>query len=523
MNRVIFAGAFAVLAASSGSLFAQVPGVQLLPPVNVAGPYSAFFPPGQTGMAVQAVRTAASGGGLTAEASGFASVARGGTITKIPLSIATKISTGAAVAAAGRAVAIARALSGPVGVAFTAWQIYNAYKDAGVHTCPPPDFFCTPGPDTDVPGTAGGFTMGSPFTGVQIRANNMGSVCAQVDATMPANMRSYYGSVSSGISNDPNTGYCFYAKTGNAYYSSKTLLVCPAGTVKTGDACIKKGDDVPSTPDQLDTAISAKANADATGQVAQTLWDGAVDASAKAESVGQPPIPRDMMMPPNAPTVVTAPPVALPPAVVSTQNFTDTNGVPQVKTVTSSDTITPQVSGTSTNTNITYDIKNITTTTVTNNTSTTTNNPPSVTIDTTQTRTDPPPVPTPTLPKPSLPTPLPADFPKDYNKEVTQQKIAADIEAMRKECELNPKRAACSELDAPPVADLIPKLSVPVNFTPVIFASSASCPAPINFYAYGARVISFVPMCDLMTTLRPLFLACAAAAAALIFMQGLKT
>lgn len=216
------------------------------------------------------------------------------------------------------------------------------------------------------------------------------------------------------------------------------------------------------------------------------------------------------MVPPTSQTTMTAPPVTTPQITTSTQQFTDANGVPQTRTNQETSTITPVQSGNGSATNISYNVRNVTTTSVTNNTSQSTSNPPTTSTTTENTGI-------------AIPSDSTIELPTDYNREVTQQAIAADIKAMRNTCQDNPRRAGCAEFDVPPVAEAIPRKEVPITYTPTIFASSATCPAPINFEMYGARQIAFTPMCDLMTRLRPLFLACAAAGAALIFMQGLKS
>jgi hypothetical protein len=83
--------------------------------------------------------------------------------------------------------------------------------------------------------------------------------------------------------------------------------------------------------------------------------------------------------------------------------------------------------------------------------------------------------------------------------------------------------AGCAQLGTPPDAEKIPQQSVPVTFNPVSFAAPGGCPAPISYTMFNkAYTLSYQPMCDLMTTLCPLFLALGAAAAAWIFMEGLR-
>lgn len=89
-------------------------------------------------------------------------------------------------------------------------------------------------------------------------------------------------------------------------------------------------------------------------------------------------------------------------------------------------------------------------------------------------------------------------------------------------CLTNPNRAGCALLGEPPAAEAIPSQDIPITVTPVPFASVAGCPSSLAFEAYGAKSISYQPMCDTMTTVRPLFLALASLTAAIVFMGALK-
>jgi hypothetical protein len=76
----------------------------------------------------------------------------------------------------------------------------------------------------------------------------------------------------------------------------------------------------------------------------------------------------------------------------------------------------------------------------------------------------------------------------------------------------------------PAQSETVPKTEIPVSYTPTVFASPTGCPAPIQFTMFAKPYfISYQPACDLMSTLAPIFLACGAAAAALIFMEALKS
>lgn len=91
-------------------------------------------------------------------------------------------------------------------------------------------------------------------------------------------------------------------------------------------------------------------------------------------------------------------------------------------------------------------------------------------------------------------------------------------------CNTDPTRAGCVRLGQPPNAETIPSQQVPVSWTNVVFSAPGGCPGALPYTMFGKTyLLPFDPMCDLMTTLRPLFLALGAAAAAYVFMEGLKS
>lgn len=76
----------------------------------------------------------------------------------------------------------------------------------------------------------------------------------------------------------------------------------------------------------------------------------------------------------------------------------------------------------------------------------------------------------------------------------------------------------------PNTGETIGKQAVPVSYVPTVFAAPTGCPAPITFTMMDKQyTIAYGPFCDLMVLLAPIFLACGAAAAAIIFMQSLKS
>lgn len=84
-------------------------------------------------------------------------------------------------------------------------------------------------------------------------------------------------------------------------------------------------------------------------------------------------------------------------------------------------------------------------------------------------------------------------------------------------------------LGLPPVAEPIPRQSVPVSIANVLFTTEATCPAdiPLSIDVGSAGFhqtysISFAPMCNVMSMMRPLFLAFGAFSCGYIFIGGLR-
>lgn len=95
-------------------------------------------------------------------------------------------------------------------------------------------------------------------------------------------------------------------------------------------------------------------------------------------------------------------------------------------------------------------------------------------------------------------------------------------------CTANPTSLGCTQLGALPVAERIPGTDVPIVFAPVAFSGAAACPAPYPLaFSVSGKAFNFsidtAPLCGLMSTLAPIFTALFACAAALIFMDGIKS
>ena len=118
--NILYIALFAAFALWLSSANAEI---SLVKPTNVAGPYSAYFPAGQTGFAISNGSTLASGNGVTVNASGVAVAVKNGSHIKIPVSLGTLVPKGDTALIALRAFKIARGLAGPVGLALTAFEI----------------------------------------------------------------------------------------------------------------------------------------------------------------------------------------------------------------------------------------------------------------------------------------------------------------------------------------------------------------------------------------------------------------
>ncbi|MDP3671719.1 MAG: hypothetical protein Q8R69_18760 [Telluria sp.] len=390
---------------------AQIPGTTILLPNNVVGPYSTYFPPGQTGFVPSTGYSSGTSSGVTVNVSGVANVSRGGVVTKIPVSIASAIPKSAVATAAVGAWSVAKRLAGPVGMGIAAYDIYKEIEKSDLVICPAPDFFCTPETtgDMDTYPNWSAAGISSLFPSAETAgAARAAKICTENGAAP-------------GTPNCPAlTGACVL---GSLAYSSVDA-VCPASgsysqivvnAVKVVVQTTTPGHGA-ADPD-IENASNGAQNSDSSGESSKKYWDAADNISNADQASGGPGISPDVMHPPSSTTNATAPPVSTPTTTKSTETFTDSNGVPQTRTTTESTTTTPTLTGNGSQTTITYNTNTTTTTSVTNNTSTSTSNPPTVEVK-----------------NDYQPTPVPAsqqipqmELPNDYNKEVTQQKVLDEI------------------------------------------------------------------------------------------------
>jgi hypothetical protein len=311
----------------------------------------------------------------------------------------------------------------------TGYALYQAYQNAGIFTCPPPDFFCKPDPTQNVPKAAdGNWTYQDGDQSYKFASPK--AICDSQTATSTSTCTVVKGYVLT----DPTHGSCNLTKTpvgagtscspvGTTFQfriMTSSSASCPTGYHVAFDDVNQCNPDspklVPATEPDLSNAASNDMASDSSGGKTKAWYDAMTADQPKISNMGGQPIPGSMALPSGSPTTVSAPTVTGPTSTVSKRDYTDTNGVPQTETVTQQPTVTTSSTGTGTSTTITYNITNTYTTTTTTNTSTSTTNPPVVVVtkDTSSTTGNPATVP-------------PMQLPDDYNREVTQKAILAKL------------------------------------------------------------------------------------------------
>lgn len=94
------------------------------------------------------------------------------------------------------------------------------------------------------------------------------------------------------------------------------------------------------------------------------------------------------------------------------------------------------------------------------------------------------------------------------------------------DCDKFPNSVGCTDLGDPGAADKVPNTDYTASAGNTPFTELAGCPAgfPLNF-AMAGRAYSYMlsnqPLCDLATTLKPIFIALFSASAAIIFYMGI--
>jgi len=302
---------------------------------------------------------------------------------RIPVPATATASAGSA----GMAGAVARALRAGTFVGAATFVLPWLYDQSGYKVCPPPDFFCKPGPPL----------YGDPNSSWNNSWETESSYRSVSDPKKDCTERYANPTFSRTIKIEyvtPTKARCDvydFGKlsiTGVITYNYKGGVTCPAGYTQQGGTCVKAGPDVAVPEPELATAIDTAMNASAGAQ--GSVYDG----------MGANNIP---VFGANSPVTVTAPPVTTATAT-QTVPTTDTDGSPATKVVTQTTQVTPVVQGsTFSTTNITYPAQTTYTTQVTNNVTNITY-PPVQEVEQEN----------------AIPETPPVELPKDYNKENTQ-------------------------------------------------------------------------------------------------------
>lgn len=328
---------------------------------------------------------------VTASAIETASLANG---MRIP--IAT--SATAAIAASRMAGIAGAAMKIGTGIGLASLVLPIIWDNSGYKICPPPEFICK-ATTTPKQSPGGWHYQGASvyFTSPSSACDSKGYIAGPVDSGgTHATCLAKVGTVGC------TAGGCLMH---NVY--SEVTPSCQNGDALTPQGTCRSPTLVePITQPQLVQAITDAMNASAANQ--QKMYDAMRNTSTPVVTG-------------TDTVVVTAPAVTTPP-MTKTEQVANPDGTTSTKVTTATTTVTPAVTGTGINTtNITYPSVTTTTTSITNNTT-------NITTTTTTTETETARPDAPTVQVPSAPT-APTQFPTDYNREVTQQEIAAELKA----------------------------------------------------------------------------------------------
>lgn len=92
-------------------------------------------------------------------------------------------------------------------------------------------------------------------------------------------------------------------------------------------------------------------------------------------------------------------------------------------------------------------------------------------------------------------------------------------------CDLYPDSLACMKPGDPPTDPAPTPKTFPISIEPMAFPGQGACPPPITFAVFGTpHAFEWTPFCDVLTNgVRPIVLVLSIAAAAMIFVGGLKS
>jgi hypothetical protein len=422
-----------------------------------------------------AIYPAANGVSATTNATINATAANGSRAV-VPTGVAVQVGKSTI---AANAVRIARAGSA-IGVAWTAWETYNAIKDSGITVCPAPDFFCKPGATTETGapiaegysyrwyGESVGSAEGDPLTLCQ--------------AKYPPNAAAGYP-LPSQIFKNPDYAVtkvvdCWRMATSNTGAGmgslSRISTTCQSGYTMTNGVC-KAGTTAPTpyTDSEFEQAITF---AEWDAARSKRMWDAVSKDAAKIPTA----ISFKDQLGGNSPVSVTGSPVTLPEVTTKVRTYPNPDGTTSTEVEKQKTTFTPTKEGSTVNdANVTAKETTVTTNTVTNNT---TNN---VTTNTTTT--------TPVAPAGNAEPPPTDDL-----------------------CKTNPDIVACKKLGSPLEATEVADKKTPLSITQDSGwgMSDAGCPAPGSITAMGKTIpVPWDMFCQFAHGIRPFLIAFAYMAA----------
>lgn len=235
---------------------------------------------------------------------------------------------------ASRIGAIARGFAraaGPVGTAFTAWQIYDWIKKSGVYTCAPPDFFCLPSAaDVSVPAALGGWCDTILGTGCG-RASGQ-AMCDYYSTTQRYGDRLPRTFVRDATVNKAwssqatDSGTCKVFKADGVTFLiwgeqtySKDAVGCPTGSTMSGSGqCVSNTPTlIPATDPQIEKYVADKASSD-------PAYGPGLMGAARTDQAGNPGIvPPSVMAPPDLPMNISTGTWTSPNTTTSTKNNPD--------------------------------------------------------------------------------------------------------------------------------------------------------------------------------------------------------
>lgn len=385
---------------------------------------------------------------------------------------------------AANAVRIARAGSA-IGVGFLAWDTYNAIKDSGVSTCPPPDFFCKPG---------GAPTESAPLGGQWKDSFGTSTVYSSEQAVYDFTVNIYQDSFppSQGwywrkVVVSPNS-VDYYVRNNSCAYGPQGCSaegIRQAGATKVVQGTCPTGSTYNSSTNKCDTpaqAVPFGSEADMVQKIMDTGWDSSMyekmwkavegDAKLRASQVPQGVTTLTGRLGSDSLVFISGPSVPTPQVTTKTRVITNPDGTTSTETVKEQTTFTPSQTGTKvSDTEPVIKPTTVVTTTITNNTTnqTTTN------VET------------------QTPIQPPAEPPSDM-------------------CKTNPDALACKTLGGPLEATPVPNENKLVSIVPDTGwgASNGSCPAPGSFTAMGKTIaVPWDVFCQFAQGIRPFLIAVA--------------